>query len=108
MVAILLVVGAILAAIVVASGGTDLELTIDTCEIAADGSLSASGSVRNTGGDAAEVPLEVEFSDVATGDVVDTDSSTVEVSGGSAERWQAEGAAGDDVDRVSCDVTAGG
>jgi hypothetical protein len=97
--------GIILAALLLGAEDTDLSLTIDTCEIAADGSMTATGAVTNDGSDRADVTVEVTFSDSATGDTIEQDSSPVEVAGGSSERWSASGSAGDEVNQITCDVT---
>ena len=102
----LLVIGGIVGVVlVVGRGAPELELTIDTCEIAADGTLSATGSVR-AGGDAADVDVDVTFSDVATDATVDDDSTQVAVPADAAGRWTAAGTAGDTVQQVTCDATA--
>ena len=60
-------------------------------------------------GRSATTDVVVRFIDVATerrgGHAT---RSSVSVSGDRAERWSATGAAGDEVDQVTCDVTAGG
>jgi hypothetical protein len=104
----LLVVGGVIAA-VVALGGTatsGISLGIDTCEIAADGSMSANGTISNDGSDSATFDIEVDFSDTATGETVVTDTMTVTVAAGSSERWSGTGTAGEEVRRITCDVTA--
>ena len=107
-VVVLLVVGGIVGVALLTFVGTSgLELTIDTCEIAADGTLSASGTVEGPSGTGVEI--QVDFIDTATGDQVD--SSTVSVDLGTTtprgDPWTASGTAGDQVQQVSCDVTAG-
>lgn len=104
-----LLVGAAVAVPVVLLGArstTDLALAIDTCNIAADGSLSATGSVTNDGSDRRTVSVEVTFTDSSDGAEIDLDRSSVTVAGGSSERWTASGSAGDEVRQVTCDVTA--
>jgi hypothetical protein len=101
----LLVVGGIVAALVVMSGSSgELELTVDTCEIAADGSLSATGTVSSSS--ATDVEIDLEFTDSATGQVVDDDSVDIAVPEGAAQRWSASGSAGDQVQRVTCTADA--
>lgn len=101
-----LIIGGVAAAIVMMSdSGPDVELSIDTCEIAADGTMTATGSVENLTGDASDVDVEVAFRDVAGSSVVGNDSVEVQVPGNSAERWSAEGVAGDEVQQITCDVT---
>lgn len=102
----LLVVGGVLAAVVVLSGsGGDLEVTIEDCSIAADGTLGAAGSVRSSG-DGGTVEVEVRYTDVETGEQVDTATTSMELPADAAQRWTLDGSAGDDVQRVTCDVTA--
>ena len=103
----LLVVGGIAGVALLTLGGSSgLELTIDTCEIAADGTLSASGTVGGPSGTGVEV--QVSFVDLATGSEVDSDTVGVDLgttaSGG--DPWQVSGTAGDQVRQVTCDVTA--
>ena len=103
----LVVIGGIVAAAVLLGGGdSDLELAIDSCAIAADGSMSATGTVRNDGGDRADVTVEVVFSDTDSGNTIETDRSSISVPGNASERWSASGSAGDEVQRITCDVTA--
>lgn len=102
----LLVAGVVAAVLVLRGGDPDLELSIDTCDIAADGTMSASGTIRNHGGDRADVTIEVAFSDTDSGNTIETDRTSVSVPGGASERWSASGTAGDDVQRITCDVTA--
>ncbi len=103
-----LVIGGVLAAVLVLGGDrAELALDIERCEIAADGTLSASGTVTNPDGDAIDVPVEVTFVDVDGGATVDTDRTELSVPGDAAERWTASGTAGDDVQQVNCEVTAG-
>jgi hypothetical protein len=104
----ILVVGGILAAVLFVGGGdTEIALDIERCEIAADGALTASGTVTNPDGDTVDVPVEVTFVDVDGGATVDTDRIELTVPGDAAERWSASGSAGDDVQQVNCEVTAG-
>ncbi len=103
----LLVVGGIAGvALLTFSSSSDLELTIDTCEIAADGTLSASGTVGGPSG--AGVDVRVSFVDVATGTEVDSDTVGVDLGTAATgpDPWQASGTAGDQVQQVTCDVTA--
>ncbi len=102
-----LIIGGIAAAAVVMMGsGPNLELDIEVCEIAADGTLTASGSVENTSGSTGDVDIEVVFHDDADDSIVARDSTDISVPGNSAERWTLSGTAGDQVQRVTCDVTA--
>lgn len=102
----LLVVGGIVAAVLVLSGGdSDLDLAIDTCEIQADGTMNATGAVINDGGDEATVTVEVVFSDSATQDEISSQRARVTSAGGSSGRWSATGNAGDSVQRVTCEAT---
>jgi len=103
-----LVLGGVLAAVLVLSGGgTEIGLDIERCEIAADGSLTASGTVTNPDDGTVDVPVEVTFVEVDGGATVDEDRLELSVPGGAAERWSASGTAGDDVQQVNCEVTAG-
>ena len=102
----LIIGGIAAAAVVLMDSGTELELDIAACEIAADGTLTASGSVENTSGTTTDVDVEVDFRDDDGGSIIDTDSARITVPGDSAERWSLTGTAGDDVQRITCDVTA--
>jgi hypothetical protein len=103
----LLVVGGAIAAALTVFGGSDLELTIDTCEIAADGTLTAAGVVKGPNGTG--VQIDVVFVDTATDEEVDTADASVDLSFGSAGNpWEATGSAGDDVQQVTCNVAAMG
>lgn len=104
--AFLVLAGLALAAFALLGSSSELELTIDRCEIAADGSLTASGTVGGPSGTG--VTLDVEFTDIATDEVVDSDRITIDLgtatSGG--DPWEVRGTAGDEVRQVACDVTA--
>lgn len=85
-----------------------LEVGIEQCEIASDGSLSAAGTVTGVS-NGNGVDITVEFIDVDTGDVVDTGTTGVDVSFagiGPGDLWEVSGRAGDDVQQVRCDVEA--
>jgi hypothetical protein len=98
-------VGAAGAFVVFGSRSSELELAIDACELAADGSLRATGTIANRAG-ATEVRVEVRFLDIDGGDEVDADRVRIELPGDAAERWRASGTAPEDVDQVTCEVTA--
>jgi hypothetical protein len=89
----------------VGPGDSELELSVDTCEIAADGSLGATGTIANRAG-ATDVTLEVRFLDADDGSSVDSDRVVVSLPGDAAERWRATGTAPDAVQQVTCEVTA--
>ena len=103
-VALLIVGGVVAALLVLRSSSPELTLTIETCEIAADGALSASGTVSSSA--AADVEVDVTFSGLPDGELVDRGQQTVPVPADAAQRWQVSGVAGDEVQRVTCDVTA--
>ena len=105
MVALLVVGGAVAGALVVFGGSDGLELTIDTCEIAADGTLTAAGTVKGPNGSGVDV--EVSFLDTETGDVVDDANTSIDLGTASgADPWSVTGTAGDDVMQVTCNATA--
>jgi hypothetical protein len=81
------------------SAGT-FEGTVDQCHIAADGTLTASGTI--TSEEAMDTTLEVRFDNAA--DSTQVDRTTVEVAGSAGEQvqWNAAGHAPEDVDRVTC------
>ena len=99
----LLIIGGIVG-VALAMGGSsgELELAIDTCEIDADGRLSATGTVD--GPDGTAVRVEVEFVDSATDDQADTAGTSVDL--GSGNSWTVSGSAGAEVQQVTCNVTA--
>lgn len=100
-----LVIGGAAGAFVMLTGFGRLDVSIDTCEIAADGALSATGAVDGSNGAAARVT--VDFVDTDTGEVVDDDSTTLDLgTAPGADPWHLDGQAGDDVDQVTCEVTA--
>ncbi len=103
----LLVLGGVAAVGLMAFGSSsELALTIDTCQIASDGSMTASGTVDGPSGTG--VNVRVVFTDVETGEQVDTGDTSVDlgtsISGG--DPWSVSGIAGNQVQQVSCDVTA--
>jgi hypothetical protein len=99
----LLVIGGIVGVALVMGGSSgDLALVIDSCEISADGRLSATGTVD--GPDGTGVRVEVEFVDSATGELADTAGTSVDV--GSGNSWTVTGSAGAEVQQVTCNVTA--
>lgn len=102
----LIIGGIVAAAVVLMDSDPQLTLDIEVCEIAADGTMTASGSVENTSGSTADVDIDVVFRNDATSSTVDTDTVELNVPGDSGERWSLSGTAGDDVQRISCDVTA--
>jgi hypothetical protein len=101
-----LVIGGIAGVLWFVTGGSgELELSLDTCEIAADGTLTASGVVSGPNGKGVEV--EVDFIDTATGREVDDASTSLDLSfGSSGSPWTVTGRAGDDVQQVTCNATA--
>jgi hypothetical protein len=102
----LLVIGGIVAAVLVLSADdVDVDLAIDTCEIEADGTMSATGAVINDGGQEETVTVEVVFSDSATQDEISSQRARVTAASGSSGRWSASGNAGDSVQRVTCEAT---
>lgn len=106
LVGLLAVVGLVLLLTQTVLGGADLTAQIDTCEISADGLLSAEGTVRSD--EDVDTTIEVRFDDADTGERVD--SEVVEVAGdkGTDIDWSATGSAGDEVRRVDCVVVEGG
>jgi hypothetical protein len=106
---VLVVVGVVVLLALVAGGavlllgsGSSPTVAIDRCEIAADGTLTASGTLE--GGDR-DTEVEVVFRDVATDAVVDDEDTDVPGGEGS---WRATGRAGPDVRRVTCVATVDG
>lgn len=101
-----LVIGGILGIALFAAGGTDLELNISRCAIAADGSLSAAGTVGGPSGTG--VTVDVEFVDSATGEKVDTASTSIDLGTAVAgdDPWSVTGSAGEQVQGVTCNATA--
>ena len=106
---IIAIVIAVIAAVAVfffvssALGGDDAEITITGCDIAADGTLTATGTLES----ASEVDgsLDVRFDNAEDGSEVDSTSTDVSGAADESIEWSASGAAGDDVARVTC--TAG-
>lgn len=105
--AVTVLLGIIAVAGLATVGSGSLAVTIDTCEIGADGELTASGTIEGvSNGDS--VDLTVEFVDVDTDESVDTVSTGIDVSfvGVTGEAWEVTGNAGDEVQQVRCDVEA--
>ncbi|MGI9576699.1 MAG: hypothetical protein ACR2OH_00700, partial [Microthrixaceae bacterium] len=110
---IIAVVIALLAAVAVflfvsgTLGGGDGDVTIadGSCDIAADGTLSVSGTY--TSGSEVDTSLDVRFDDQ---DGNEADKTSVDVKGDADEdiAWSASGQASDDVTKVSCTVSQGG
>ncbi len=104
-VVLVLLIGGTAAAFVMLTGFGRLEVRIDTCEISADGALSATGTVDGASGTGVEVT--VEFVDIDTREVVDRDMTSLDLGTAvGADPWSLSGLAGDEVDRVTCEVTA--
>lgn len=83
----------------------ELDLTVDRCEIAADGTLTAAGTVGGPSGTG--VTIDVEFVDIATDEVVDRGSVGVDLgTAPGSDPWTVAGTAGDEVRQVDCRVTA--
>ena len=109
---IIAVVIALLAAVAVflfvsgVLGGDEGEVTLndDDCEIAADGTLSASGTYKSDSD--VDGSLDVRFDDQDGNEV---DSASVDIKGDADEEipWTATGSAGDDVTKVTCTVSKG-
>ena len=106
----LVVIGVVIVVLVVIGGffgframdgsAGSLDGTVDQCHIAADGTLTASGTV--TSDKELDTTLEVSFDNAANDAQVDR--TTVDVSGSAGEQvqWIATGQAPDDVTRVTC------
>jgi hypothetical protein len=105
LVALILLAGAVGGAVAVSRSSGELDMTVDRCEIAEDGSLTASGTVSGPSGTGVDV--EVEFVDSATGDVVDDADTSIDLgTAPGADPWTVTGTAGDDVMQVTCNATA--
>lgn len=101
----LVLAGIALGAYFVLRSPGELDLTVDRCEIAADGTLTAAGTVGGPSGTG--VTIDVEFVDIATDDIVDRGSVGVDLgTAPGADPWTVEGSAGDEVRQVDCRVTA--
>ena len=95
--------GIALALALVASTSSDLALTVDTCEIAADGTLRATGTVSH-GGDEDDTEVVVTFFDSSNDTTVDSQRTDVVLRSGEGS-WTASGRAGDSVQQVTCEAT---
>jgi len=104
LVVLVLIVGGGVAGFFVLGGSSSAKLTVDSCEIASDGTLTATGTVAD-GGDTT-VEVGVTFIEVSSGDKVDDETVPVRLLDGSGG-WSAIGAAGDSVTRVTCEATLG-
>jgi hypothetical protein len=74
---------------------------VRSCEIEADGSLTATGSYT---GASDSTSLVVNFIDVGSKDVVASDKVTGIRSTGNGN-WQGTGKAGDSVQQVTCEIS---
>ena len=83
------------------NSGPDLALTVRSCEIEADGLLTATGSYT---GASDSTSLVVNFIDVGSKDVVASDKVTGIRSTGNGN-WQGTGKAGDSVQQVTCEIS---
>lgn len=102
---IALVIGGTAGAFVMLTGFGRLEVSVDTCEISADGTLTATGTVDGPSGTGVEVAIQ--FVDIDTGEVVDSDATSLDLGTAiGADPWSLTGSAGDEVDQVTCNVTA--
>lgn len=104
----LVVVGLLVVLALVAGGvallldsGGGATVSIDTCTIEADGTLGASGRLEDGDGD---TEVRITFRDVDGDARVADDEVTVP---GGEGRWEGDGRAGDDVERVTCIATVG-
>ncbi|MFZ4517330.1 MAG: hypothetical protein ACOYOP_03010 [Microthrixaceae bacterium] len=86
-------------------GGPDLTASVDRCAIAADGSLSAGGTLRAEGG-SADATVKVEFLRGSGSGRVDSGSTSVSAPDGGSARWEVTGRAPDDVKVVTCRITS--
>ena len=104
---VLLAVIAGIGAFVVVGGnsGSDLVASVDRCVIAADGTLSASGTLRNRGGNQQRARMTVVFNNTSGGSRVDRSTLNVTVRADGSANWEAGGRAGDRVQRVTCVVS---
>jgi hypothetical protein len=101
-----LAIGAIGAvALLGSSSSGDLKATVGTCQIAADGSLTTSGLVKNSGGESQKVKLTVVFNNADGGKQIDRSFVNVTVPADGNQTWEATGNAGDDVKKVTCVVS---
>ncbi|MFV0315651.1 MAG: hypothetical protein ACK5O2_01655 [Microthrixaceae bacterium] len=99
LIALLVAIGAFVA-VRAFMGGAAITGTVDECRIDADGTLTASGTVRSD--EALDRALSIRFEDAQTG--AEVDRATVDVAGGPEETipWTVRGQAGDSVNRVDC------
>jgi hypothetical protein len=105
LVALLFLAGIAAAVLLLAlAGGSDLSTTLDTCRIEADGTMVATGEATSGDG-AADATVTVLFTDDADGSEIETVTADVDVPDGGSAPWEAEGSAGDDVQRIGCEVT---
>ncbi|CAB4715731.1 MAG: hypothetical protein F2942_06035 [Actinobacteria bacterium] len=86
----------------VLNSGPELALTVRTCQIEADGSLTATGSYT---GASDSTSLVVKFIEVTTKDLVASDKVTEIRSTGNGN-WEGTGKAGDSVQQVTCEITS--
>ena len=83
------------------NSGPDLALTVRTCQIEADGSLTATGSYT---GASDSTSLVVKFIEVSSKELVASDNVTGIRSTGNGN-WQGTGKAGDSVQQVTCEIS---
>ena len=90
-------------AVAVARSNDDFTATINRCSIAADGSLTAKGTVHTSSG-SGSVQVSVQFDDAATRKHVDRSVVGAQLNSNGRGIWTASGSAGDEVQRVTCVV----
>lgn len=83
-----------------------MTMSILECSLSEAGETRVTVTLSDTTGDTNDVSLNVIIVDLDTGEEIDTTSDTVEVPGEVSQRWEYSGAAGDDVQQITCNVTA--
>lgn len=83
-----------------------MTMSILECSLSEAGDTRVAVTLSDSSGDSNEVSLNVVIVDLDTGEEIDTTSDEIEVAGQASQRWEYSGAAGDEVQQITCNVTA--
>lgn len=88
------------------NAASPMTMSILECSLSESGETRVAVTLSDSRGDTNDVSLNVVIVDLDTGEEIDATSDNVEVPGQAAQRWEYSGAAGDDVQQITCNVTA--
>lgn len=88
------------------NANSPMTMSILECSLSEAGDTRVAVTLSDSSGDSNEVSLNVVIVDLDTGEEIDTTTDEIEVAGQASQRWEYSGAAGDEVQQITCNVTA--